>query len=1593
MSEHLTHAVGKVHCGHNDGTLFLIGPNLAITAFHVVDSAIRYGEEIEIDFPILNCDGINASVLFPKSIENTDIPDIALLELSSSLEINPLKLASLNLDEGIEWTSFGYPVTKEEMGQVFKGTVAQAQINRKSLQYDIDLFCTVPNLSDINFSAKGASGSPIVIGEYVVGVLTDVMPGSTIGMVDLKNIQSLLGEYDINMPFLGDFGKYQPDIRKLKDYSRMVAESNSDYSRLWVNREEIKIHRECVNVIQHKAESGSLLVIGEPGSGKSGALCDLVINLIEDQCDVIFLDVGLISAEGMGSLRNELGLTVDLNQVLENWLGDNTGYVVIDALDAARSEKSAQTLRSLISRVKRTSGRWRVVASVRKFDLRHDNELRRLFQGHLDTEFQDPELAMLRHIQIPLFNEEEISEIGNLAPVINSLLEEANETMRELICSPFNLRIIGELLEEGVQESELVPIQTQRELLDRYWSYRIIRRDGQRDAREFLLTKTVKVMVASRTLKVARNLVVDASTSNALHDLLSTNVLIEWQPPNTRMPDSSIISFSHHILFDFAVHRLMLQGDHEKVVNLLVENPELVLIIRPSLVHRFADLWMLNGSHDNFWDLIFRLIEKEQIPQVAKLIGPSIAVELANTIGDFKLLFQKLDDQDVNSRVVAEEALSHLIGGFVASRSEPLKNEILEVWSEIAEQLSKEHTSSSKKVLYLLHVLLKALCEIKGYFNENYISNLGIAARRLLEKGYEDPEYEWMIDSLITCVCKTFSSDGVDSERLLKGFLTLERIREKGYKEIPVIARELPMLYKYSPSFVKEVYCIAFLHEESSDQVTSLGRSQILPLQSNRRQDYRHALWQLSEDYPDYLKEAPFQAVLALMKVIENYILRKHSNNTTEKELSFEFNEEKAIIYSDLSYIWDSGSYREDEQIKMLDSFQEYMIKLGKDYNQTKLRQGLLKLIIKHNKTAVIWRRLIIAGLCCPESLGLEIREIAWATPILISNDTCKEIGDYITVIYPFISEGDRKKIENAILSMPKHGFTKNKEVIHHKMSKLIGCLPSELIESEKAKQFVQKESQKTNGGSLPPNKPLFELLEWEESMPINENDWLREQGISIEEEQNQTIQSLRLPIKEFVETYSSSGISFENVEEIMPTLHKLKSSLDKAEESGVHLRLLEHAWDNLTNACSIIAKQEEIVANQEICEFIKVVIVISSQNTNPVLHPEEEERFEGSISWAIPAPRIQAAIGINNIAKYEKYMDKDIENTIKCLSKDLVPAVRFNLARKLGLLHKNHEVFMWEMVRQFAQNERSYAVLKGLIVSCITPLLYKNPEKATDLLIQIYNRVLEEDKAEDLRNTCVTSFLNLFLNKEEVNSRDVIYKIIETPTLYSSENLHLTYNLRELLVIGSVEEPNEKHTLIRKKSWELLELIVSNSLKEFQYLQSVYKENGEFNELEQEQIRHLAKIADSACKQIYFASNAHDKKKNQEESNPSTAFHKRFLEEASDVLNLLSHFGLPPVTHHLLETLEFLAPLDPCAVFKQIGNVVLLGEEGGYQFESLGVGLIIRLIELYLTEFRSIFIEDSSNHQILLSILDVFVTAGWPEARRITFRLDQLFR
>ncbi|HKH54207.1 MAG TPA: hypothetical protein VKA58_02005, partial [Propionibacteriaceae bacterium] len=149
-------------------------------------------------------------------------------------------------------------------------------------------------------------------------------------------------------------------------------------------------------------------------------------------------------------------------------------------------------------------------------------------------------------------------------------------------------------------------------------------------------------------------------SSSALNDLLHQYVLVEWQASPTATPNRYVLTFAHHVLFDYTVARLLLRNP-DRLVESLQNDPDLALTIRPSLGYRFQTAWWSDSARQQFWDLVLQVSRVDSIPEIGKLIGATVAADLADRISDFAPVLRALGDTAPEYKEAAERTVGHVV--------------------------------------------------------------------------------------------------------------------------------------------------------------------------------------------------------------------------------------------------------------------------------------------------------------------------------------------------------------------------------------------------------------------------------------------------------------------------------------------------------------------------------------------------------------------------------------------------------------------------------------------------------------------------------------------------------------------------------------------------------------------------------------------------------------------------------------------------------------------------------------------------------------------------------------------------------------------
>jgi hypothetical protein len=498
----------------------------------------------------------------------------------------------------------------------------------------------------------------------------------------------------------------------------------------------IRVNREIVTELSGQA--GSFLITAPPGAGKSGVMADLAESLSGDK---VVLAVDAVNADR--SLAH-LGwrLDSDIGDLLRAWNGPGPATLMLDGLDAHRSGPS--WLADLVAELVGT--RWRVIASIREFDLDHSRRWQRLFAGSPVFPAQRSSSARghVRHVVVPGFDDTELSVVTLASPALASVLTAGDQQLRELLRNPFNMSIAAELTTQ-VSVPELAAMSTQVQILTAYWQARVEEGSGSYERRA-AAREIVEQMTRARSLEV-----VPSSTVGAIEELVSRGVLEEARTSRL-VALVTPVRFRHHIVFDYALAASFL-GPGTKLADVLDADPDFLLFGRPAIDFHLADLWLADEDHGSFWDTALSLAQGGEL--LALAAAAAMAVRTARSPADFRRLTSAGAKGDAAAVVVR-----HLAGALGAAGD--LGAGRIEAWDALVGALGEAWLSGGQPAE--IQALLLLVSELNKLLP---LPRPGSAAQAhaatitgLLETALSDPATNrWIADQALRFIPAALSLD------------------------------------------------------------------------------------------------------------------------------------------------------------------------------------------------------------------------------------------------------------------------------------------------------------------------------------------------------------------------------------------------------------------------------------------------------------------------------------------------------------------------------------------------------------------------------------------------------------------------------------------------------------------------------------------------------------------------------------------------------------------------------------------------------------------------------------------------------------------
>lgn len=982
----------------------------------------------------------------------------------------------------------------------------------------------------------------------------------------------LRGHADIASP------DFNADIERLASATQAELARLALHTRLPIDG-GVALVRESDAPMDAAIATGSLLIIGEPGAGKTGALVGAAARFALAGDAVVFLSVDRFSGVAIAAhLQSELGLDHPLFDVLAAFPGSGRKLLIIDALDAARGGPAEAVFAALIEAARTTLDDWTVLASIRTFDLRNGRRYRTAMAGAApDAAFAEPGLAMVRHFLVPRLGETDLANLAARSAGLAALFGAAPPALQRLLHNIFNLSLAAQLLADGATPTSFGAIRSQSGLIDAYEDERLPSTALQQAA-----AAAVGEMASRGRLAVRKVLVPHAS----LDAVIQAGVLAEA---------GDLVSFAHHVLFDHVAGRFFLEWESSsRLVAQVSGDSSRALLLAPALRFAIERLWRSDGpGRPATWAQIADIFAATSIDPVVASVALRTAVENIASSADIEGLVARIAANPAAPGLATMLARISRFAGIEIAAAGTIDSEHALAWANLAAAaIATGRRDLSDPARFLLYELF----ERADFDDARVLAVFGAAARALLTFAWDaDPPMISTVGNAIRFVGKGFASYPAASRTLLDRILREPHFSAHADKEAPWLAEQLIPIARSDPYFAAEIYKMLFSQRITDDGTSWFGGapSRILPLSSNRRQDYDHCRWTLGCAMAEFLPLSVGHATRALIdarlgkRLSDGYSLGDAVTVTLSDGSSFTLAERD---YGDEA--WDEPDEdRPPQDDDMLAHFVAFL------RGATLAQYGeSVATAASGDSSGSIWARLFGVGAERVADVGALLWPFATHPELLRHADTLRDAVRLVAAAYPAQSRDDRETFERRTLAFDDFEDDYASSGWRQVLGRLLNLIPQDALATP---EMVTLRAQLETADALEANEPLSSFkVSWGERGDYH-RDMLRREGVDLDAGPDGAILTASDALHALVDkTPSESGAGA--IAQLWAKTVALVGMLD-THGDAVNERVAHPAWGHISNAVERLAESAAYMpGEQDLPALDALMALLDRLSANP---------------------------------------------------------------------------------------------------------------------------------------------------------------------------------------------------------------------------------------------------------------------------------------------------------------------------------------------------------------------------------------------------------
>ena len=1119
-------------------------------------------------------------------------------------------------------------------------------------------------------------------------------------------------------------------------------------------------------------------------------------------------------------------------------------------------------------------------------------------------------------------------------------------------------------------------------------------------------------MVDARSTIIAeQDLPLQPTDYTGIHELRSRGVLqAPVRADGVRVGDG-VLGFTHHLLHDYAIAAALIpRQPPQRLVSFIAGNPLLPIFYRQSFVFALEELWDAAGNGDRqlFWDAALRLENASTLHSITRIVAPILAARRVQTLTDLQPLLDALATQP-SGNTPAHRALDHLVSGVNDALPATIRTGA-DGWLRFAAALSTLLPRDAALEWPLVRLLnhLNALDETQPLPSRALLNDAG---RRLLAECLASARRQYSMNVAIVAVCQSFNTAPAQSRAALLALLDSARLARFPHHELSQLARGLKHLGPEGEEIVSQLFEAIFTREptpgdwEERGSVLSSMRLQT----SDQWNSIRHTL----ANYYEMLGNNNADLVTKLACLVSNSTSHRHPDKAGVETIvlaTVPFRGVACELVEDFAHICGHGS--DDNRSVIVSRFREHLRGWAAANDQPRLAAALDR-FARAARNSSLWSVVLEIGTEYPAPLGTLLEPVLDA-PLFQMHPDYRYAGVELLAALHRIGDPSRREwLERLGLSLQQRHRAWRQT--NDALEQLIVEAQRRLLGRLRDADLVLEESRALKAAGPLPGNERPDGIEFF-SHTYTDEEVMAERGIELSEPANAEMFRLRDELKHFLRQNNRPADPAQ-IELRWPAVEQSEHALAHADSA--HPQMARELWGYLAGACANTAAVMNWPADDARWLAVRRVLLKAATDLDPVAetddgNDEDDEDNEElkSLSWVWPAPRINAAEGLPSLARRLGTMDEPLADTLRRLSGDGSNPLRNNLAQRLFLLHAAAPALMWELLEAFAAREPRFIVLTGA-VEALGHLWSFDDQRVESILDTITARATASAPAEHpIHFLLASTHLFHYLRTGGVTSEHHVAGLIatcETPRAdgFWSSQLH-GCRAGGWLTSKQAGRSFPNADSARQRTWKFFLDLLAVARPRLDAVRAALRALDPGTDPESEPVRRLLEtrdrlgcLVDHVAMQIYFASGAFDDHQTRHDDSHeplSFAERRRFWNDAAACLASLADEAHPSVAHHLVQTLAHLLPCAPGEIFLlACRSIRTSAAVGGFQYEPQAVGEVVKLVQRILADYPGLLTVDEGGESpvftALLEVLDVFVEAGWPEARRLTHSLEDIYR